>query len=224
MTVVVVLQPSYLPWLGFFDQMRRSDVFVYYDDVQFDKHGWRNRNRLKSRAGPVWVTVPVLHGGLGPQRIDEIEIDNGRPWARKQIETIRQLYARAPHGGACLPELEDLLCGRAWERLVDLNLAVTALLAGWLGIRCRIARSSELGVAGGKSERLLAICQRFGADRYLSGDSAKDYLDVDLFTAGGVAVEWQNFQHPSYLQQHGDFVPYLSALDFILNVGPTRPV
>src|SRR3989442_9456693 len=104
---VAVLQPGYLPWLGFFDQMRRSDVFVYYDDVQFDKHGWRNRNRVKAPTGPHWLTVPVLHHGK--PRIKEVEIDERMPWARRHIGTIRQFYARATFLERYLGELDELL-------------------------------------------------------------------------------------------------------------------
>jgi hypothetical protein len=215
---LVVLQPGYLPWLGFFDQMRRADVFVYYDDVQFDKHGWRNRNRVKAPAGPYWLTVPVRHRGLGQPRILDVEIDNRVPWARRHIGSIRQFYARAPYLQRYVPELEELL-QRPWERLVDLDLAVADRMCAWLGLRPHVARSSALGIQGERSERLLEFCLHFGADRYLSGNAAKNYLDVELFARHGIAVEWQNYRHPEYPQQHGDFVPYLSALDLLLNCG-----
>jgi hypothetical protein len=218
MTTVVVLQPSYLPWLGFFDQMRRADVFVYYDDVQFDKHGWRNRNRIKSAAGPQWLTVPVRHHGLDKPRILDVEIDNRAPWARKHIGGIRQCYAKAPYVGRYLPELEELL-QRPWERLVDLDLAVAEQMCTWLGLQRRTVRSSELGIGGERSERLLKICQHFQASRYVSGNAAQAYLDVELFARHGIAVEWQNFEHPVYPQQHGEFVGYLSAIDLLLNCG-----
>src|SRR5260221_1967030 len=104
---LVVLQPGYLPWLGFFDQMRRSDVFVYYDDVQFDRHGWRNRNRIKTPQGPLWLTVPVRHTGLGPQRIVDTEIDTRTPGARKHMRTMRQYCARAPVVEPYLPALDE---------------------------------------------------------------------------------------------------------------------
>src|SRR6058998_3901315 len=116
---LAVLQPGYLPWLGFFDQMRRADVFVYYDDVQFDKHGWRNRNRIKSPAGPHWLSVPVRHHGLGQPSILEVEIEPGTPWARKHVGTLRQFYARAPYVKNYLPALEELLM-RPWTHIVDL--------------------------------------------------------------------------------------------------------
>lgn len=219
MTTVVVLQPGYLPWLGFFDQIKRSDAFVYYDDVQFDKHGWRNRNRIKTPAGPLWLTVPVRNGGRHGQKILEVEIDNRMPWARKHVAAVAQNYARAPYLKQYLPPLEALL-GRHWDSLVELDIAVVGLMCEWLGLRPTVARSSRLGIGGGQSERLLEICRHFEADTYLSGDSAKDYLDLDLFESAGVRVNWQNYRHPGYRQLHGDFMPYLSALDLVLNMGP----
>ena len=221
---VVVLQPGYLPWLGFFDQLRRADVFVYYDDVQYDKHGWRNRNRIKTQSGAQWLTVPVRHGGGDTfPRILDVEIDNRTPWARKHLSSVRQAYARAPFLGRYLPELEELL-QRRWERLVDLDIACVALMAEWLGLRTRIERSSTLAISGERSARLVNICTNFGATTYLSGDSASTYLDVDLFRQQGIEVVWQHYTHPTYPQLHGDFVPYLSAVDLVLNCGAEAPL
>ena len=226
-TTVAVLQPGYLPWLGFFDQLRRADVFVYYDDVQYDKHGWRNRNRIKTQSGPLWLTVPVkasadAHTG-SPPRIIDVEIDGRTPWARKHVESIRQAYARAPHLARYLPPLEELL-QRKWDRLVDLDLACAGLMAQWLGLERRIERSSALGIGGERSERLVEICRHFGASRYVSGDAAQTYLDLPLFERHGIQVEWQQYTHPTYPQLHGEFVPYLSALDLILNCGDEAPL
>ena len=218
MTTVVILQPGYLPWLGFFDQLIRSDVFVYYDDVQFDKHGWRNRNRIKSPNGPHWLTVPILHKGKFGQTNLEVEIDNRQPWARKQIATIKQFYAKSPYTRIFLPEMEELLCS-GWSNLVQLDMAAVELMCEWMKVKKRMVRSSELDIPGAKSERLLKICRHFGARNYLSGDSATNYLDIDLFAANGISVEWQKFTHPVYSQLYGEFVPYLSMLDMLLNVG-----
>ena len=215
---LAVLQPGYLPWLGFFDQMMRSDVFVIYDDVQFDKHGWRNRNRVKSPSGPVWLTVPVLHKGLGWQKILDVRINNETQWAKKHLTTVRQLYARAPHLDRYYPELEEVL-SRPWEMLLDLDLEVIRLMCRWLGIEREVVRSSQLGIDGDRSERLLRFCRHFQARRYLSGSAARDYLDVGSFTADGVEVEWQDYQHPVYRQQHGEFEPFLSAIDLLFNCG-----
>ena len=218
MTTVVVLQPGFLPWLGFFDQMFRSDIFVYYDDVQFDKHGWRNRNRIKAASGPLWVTVPVLHSNKHGQRVLDTEIDNQQNWPRKLMAAIRQNYSKAPFAADYLPELEQTLT-KSWRFLVDVDLAIVDIMCRWFEFKRPVFRSSELGIAGDKSGRLLAICQHFSASKYLSGNAAQDYLDTGLFLDAGIGVEWQNFDHPTYPQLHGDFVPYLSALDLVLNVG-----
>jgi hypothetical protein len=220
---VVVLQPGYLPWLGFFDQMRRADVFVYYDDAQYDKHGWRNRNRIKTHSGPLWLTVPVRHSGAVLPKILDVEIDRRTPWARKHVTSVRQAYARAPFLHRYLPEFEALL-EREWTRLVDLDLACVDLMSRWFGVRPHVERSSSLGIGGERSERLVNICQRFGAATYVSGDAAQAYLDVELFERHGIAVEWQRYGHPTYPQLHGAFVPYLSALDLLLNCGEEAPL
>ena len=216
---IAVLQPGYLPWLGFFDQMVRSDLFIYYDDVQFDVHGWRNRNRIKGPGGLVWLTVPVRHSGRNKPSINEIEIDTRYPWIRKHLGTIAQFYRRAPHFEPYFTELSQVL-SQPWTLLVELDLALIEMLRRWLGIGTETHRASSLGIGGERSDRLLDICERLGANTYLSGDAAKDYLDVDLFHEHGISVEWQAYEHPVYSQLHGDFAPYVSVLDLILNVGP----
>lgn len=198
--------------------MLRSDFFVYYDDVQFDKHGWRNRNRIKTSAGPLWLTVPVLHTGRNGQPILEVEIDNRAPWARKHITSIRLNYAKSPFIDDYLPELEEILC-RPWKYLVDLDICVVQLLCRWLDIQRPIVRSSDLGIGGEKNTRLLNICRYFDANCYISGDAAKEYLDEKWFAAHAIRVEWQEYRHPTYPQLHGDFLPYLSTLDLVLNAG-----
>jgi hypothetical protein len=215
---LVVLQPGYLPWLGFFDQMRRSDVFVYYDDVQFDKHGWRNRNRIKSPAGPQWLTVPVRHHGKGQPLIMDTLIDRSSGWARKHVGTLRQYYARAPYLKRYLPELEELLNG-PWTHIADLDIEHAARLAGWLKLAPNIVRASQLDIGGAQSERLVNFCRHFGAQKYLSGDAARAYLDVGQFERSGIEVVWQAYQHPVYPQQFRPFVPYLSAIDLLFNCG-----
>lgn len=218
MKTVSILQPSYLPWLGYFDQIARSDVFVFYDDVPFDKHGWRHRNRVKAVTGPVWLSVPVKHAGRMGQLIAEAEIDYQRDWAAKHINTLMQSYARAPYRDFYLPKLVSLLCLK-WTYLLELNLALSKYLVECLGLNTVLLRSSELGQSGGRSERLLAICQQLGATKYLSGSAARDYLDVELFARNGIEVVWQDYRHPVYAQQHGPFVPYLSVVDVLLNKG-----
>ena len=215
---LVVLQPGYLPWLGFFDQMRRADVFAYYDDVQFDKHGWRNRNRIKTPTGALWLTVPVLHHGQGQPRILDTLIDTRSNWQRKHMASLKQYYAKAPYAMRYLPEIEAIV-NRPCTHLAELDIALTGLMAGWLGLPVPTLRTSSMGVGGTQSQRLIDLCRQVGATRYLSGDAASDYLDVALFAGHGIEVVWQNYQHPVYPQQYGDFVPYLSAIDLLLNCG-----
>ena len=218
MTSLVILQPGYLPWLGFFDQLERADLFIYYDDVQYDTSGWRNRNRIKSSSGIVWLTIPVKHKGLNRPIIKEIVIDESKIWAKKQIKSIRQYYSKSPYIDLYLPELEILLC-KPWKYLIDLNVASTALFCTWLGIDSQIEFSSSHDIGGDKTERLINFCELFNASKYLSGDSAKSYLDLELFNNKNIEVEWQNYKHPEYAQQHGEFISHLSILDLLLNMG-----
>lgn len=219
MTTLVVLQPSYLPWLGYFDQLSKADVFVWYDDVQFDKNGWRNRNRIKDSKGALWLTVPVLQSGHAEQLICEVEIDNSRNWRRKHLSTVTQLYAHAPFAKTVLPQLQEIL-DQPWARLVDLDIALIDWLAGEFGITTPKYRSSELNIDGDRNERLLNLCRHFGATQYLSGDSARAYLDVERFEKNGIKIIWHGYSHPQYAQLHGQFVSQLSALDLLLNAGP----
>lgn len=215
----MILQPGYLPWLGFFDQMNKANVFVYYDDVPYDKHGWRNRNRIKSSSGVQWLTVPVLTKGRFGQLNNEVEIDQQKYWLRKQLPTIKQCYAKSPFIKEYFSEFEELL-QQDWKYLVDLDICMVELLCRWLNIKTEIVRSSTLNIHGDRSERLLKICQHLKADQYLSGVAANNYLNVDMFNNNGINVLWQNFKHPVYTQLHGDFESYLSAIDLIFNHGP----
>jgi WbqC-like protein family len=216
---LAILQPSYLPWLGYFDQIDRVDVFVYYDDVQYDKNGWRNRNRVKGPGGPVWLTVPVQHTGRGLQRICDVEIDGQQNWTQKHLRSVAQFYAKAPYRDDYIPGLAELL-GRPWTHLADLDIAINATIIRWLGLGARVVRASTLGIDGGRNERLISICRHFGASHYLSGNAAKAYVDLEAFAAAGIAVEWQDYEHPSYSQLHGAFVSHLSIIDLLMNAGP----
>jgi hypothetical protein len=215
---LVVLQPSYLPWLGYFDQLYKSDVFVLYDDVQFDKHGWRNRNRIKTPSGPQWLTVPVLTRGQGKPTNRDIRIDARQPWGPKHLQALRANYARAPAFDEVFARVEAVLC-QSWTSLFDLNCASLEVVCDLLGLRRDIRFSSRLGVPGQRTERLVAMCEALGATRYLTGDAARDYLDEPLFAARGIVLEYHRYAHPNYSQLHGGFVPYLSVLDLLMNHG-----
>lgn len=216
---VVILQPGYLPWLGFFDQMAAADIFVYYDDVQYDKHGWRNRNRIKTTSGPQWLSVPVRWKGLGWPSIKEVTIDNRSSWARKHRQSLKTNYSKARFFDYLFPDLERLLL-QEWRWLLELDVAATAVLLNKLGLKRNILFASDLDVVGEKSERLLNICLALGAKTYLSGAAARDYLDISLFQRHGLQVEFQDYRHPVYPQLFGDFVSHLSVVDLIFNCGP----
>jgi hypothetical protein len=216
---VVILQPSYLPWLGYFDQMFKSDVFVVYDDVQFDKHGWRNRNRIKTPQGPQWLTVPVLTHSQGKPSNRDVRIPPGDPWRRKHLQALRTHYAKAPCFGAIFPRIEGLLA-RDWEYLWELDVAALEAVADLLGLRRAIHLSSSLGIDGEPTERLVGICRALGADAYLTGDAARDYLDEAAFASAGIRLEYHNYTHPTYAQLHGDFCSHLSIVDLLMNHGP----
>jgi hypothetical protein len=212
---IAVLQPGYLPWLGFFDQEMSVDLFVIYDDVQYDRRGWRNRNRVKTPKGPVWLTVPVIQKGLYDQIIRDVKIDNDRPWRKKHLGTIEGFYRRAPYFEILYPEFEEILL-RDWEYLWELDMALIWWMNRSIGIKTEIVMASELGVSGQKSERLLEICRRHSANEYYSGAAARHYLDIGVFNGAGIKVYFQEYVHPVYPQLQGEFVSHLSALDLMM--------
>lgn len=218
----VILQPSYIPWRGYFDLIHRADVFVFYDDVQYDKGSWRNRNRIKSPRGSIWLTIPVHSRGSITRHIpiESIEIVSD-DWASRHLATLIHSYRRAPHFADYLPWLEQTYASPP-QRLADFTIRTTIELAGFLGIEhCRFLRSSEIaGISGAKTERLVAILNRLGATEYLSGPSAKDYIEESQFADAGIALEWMTYQYPEYPQLYPPFDPFVSVLDLLFMKGP----
>ena len=216
---VAIHQPEAFPWLGFFDKMFHADVFVLLDSVQFEKNYFQNRNRIRTRDGWAWITVPVLTKGRMLQVIAEVEINGAVDWRRKLRGTIEQHYREAVHWTRYREELWAIL-ERPWECLADLNVAVIDWLASSLGIRRPLVRASTLGITGKRSALLLEICRSLGAGTYLSGVSGRSYLDVDLFAQARIGVRFQEFRHPVYAQCHQPFVPCMSTLDLLFTHGP----
>jgi hypothetical protein len=218
--VIGILQPGYLPWLGFFEQVYKSDVFVIYDDVQYDKHSWRNRNRIKTPQGALWLTVPVITRFEDRTLTKDILIDNKTNWRKKHLLSIRHNYSRAPFFLQYIPLFEETY-SREWETLIDLDLFLIERLINALGMTDkRLVRSSTLKVTGARVDRLIAICKRFQADTFYEGASGKNYIDENIFSDQGIRVVYQEYSHPVYRQIHGDFVPYLSLIDLLFNHGP----
>jgi len=212
---IAILQPGYFPWLGFFDQEMSVDTFVLYDDVQYDRRGWRNRNRMKTPDGPRWLTVPVEQKGMYDQIIRDVRIDNDRPWRKKHIGTIESVYKKAPYFDTLYPEFRQIL-ERGHVYLWELDLDIIVWINRRLEIDTPIVMASELNVGGEKSGRLLAICKKLGADQYYSGAAARHYLDVGMFEDAGISVYYQEYVHPVYPQLHGGFISHLSALDLMM--------
>ena len=216
-----ILQPGYLPWLGFFEQLAQSERFVLYDDVQYDHQGWRNRNRIKTAQGVQWLTVPVYYQFSAKALIKQIQIDNRQKWQRKHLSSLYHAYHQAPFFSVYYPQLQ-VLYAQDWEYLADLDMALIQQLAAWLGLaHIPLIRSSTLDIKStDRQRRLIEICQTLGADRFYEGAAGKSYIELERFARHQIQVVFQNYVHPIYAQQHGAFIPYLSCLDLLLNHGP----
>jgi WbqC-like protein family len=218
----VILQPSYIPWCGYFHQIQKADLFVFYDDVQYDDRGFRNRNRVKTAGGPRWLTIPVHSQGVQITKtpIRDVRISWDRPWARKHWETIRQSYGRAPHFRRYAELLQDFYARRG-ETLADFTIELTVALAWELGLTStRFLRSSSLSVEGTRTDRLLAVLAAVGGDHYISGPSARAYIEEDKLRAAGVTLEYMSYDYPEYEQLYPPFEPKLSILDLLFMKGP----
>ncbi len=216
--LVAIHQLHYLPWLRYFEKAARAGVFVVLDDIQYNKNGWQNRNKVKGPAGELLLTVPV-HAPF-QARLDEITIANRPPWRKKHWRTVAQCYAKAPFFERYAPALEAFYC-REWGRLNDLNREMLAFFLDALGIRTPVRYSSELAVPGEATERLANLVRAVGGDAYYSGAHALDvYLDAASLEEAGVRLELQHWRAPVYPQLHGAFAPDLSILDLLMNCGP----
>jgi len=229
-----IIQPVYLPWLGYFEQIARTDVFVLYDEVQYTKQDWRNRNRIPGAQGPVWLTVPVRRAPLGTP-IHAIRIDTRHRWAAKHLRSVTQAYGRAPYYDPWFARLRAVL-EQGWDRLVDLDAALIRLICGGFGIDTPMVRSSEApgdpafagqfdtaaadpGVAR-RNLRLVELCRRHGADLFYVGAKAADYIDRDLFARFGIRVVFQEYRHPAYPQPGRGMQTHMAAIDLLMMTGP----
>jgi hypothetical protein len=216
--LVAVHQPHYLPWLRYVEKIARADVFIVLDTISYSKNGWQNRNRIKTDGGSALLTVPV-EVSLG-DTLDQARICNRTPWQRKHWQTISQHYRNAPYFDRYAPLLEPVY-GRTWERLADLNRHMLGLFLGALGITTTVQYASEMDAPGTATERLVNLVRAVGGTSYYSGAYALDaYLDPALFREAGIGLLLQHWTAPVYPQLHGAFVPDLSVLDLLMNVGP----
>lgn len=219
---VVILQPSYIPWRGYFHQIQKADIFVFYDCVQYDDRGWRNRNKIKTIKGEQWLTIPVNSRGNQTFKtpICNIPIAWDTAWSEKHLRTLQLSYGKAPFFRRNEALLEAIYRRRD-EKLADFTCMTTELIAKELGIHdTKFLRSSQLPAQGSKTDRLISILLHLGASHYISGPSAKEYIEKDKFDAVGIGLEFMEYNYPDYPQINGAFTAQVSVLDLIFNTGP----
>jgi hypothetical protein len=219
---VAIVQSSYIPWKGYFDLIRRSDEFILYDDVQYTKRDWRNRNRIKTANGPGWLSIPVDVKGKYLQAIKDTRVcDAG--WNIRHLKTIAATYARAPYFRRYEAAVEDLFLGCVSLSLSEINFRFLSRICDILSITTQLTWSMDYSYTHvpGKNERLVELCRQAGATEYLSGPSARGYIDPNLFEAAGMRLTFMDYTgYPEYGQLHPPFDHYVSILDLLFNTGP----
>lgn len=216
---IVISQPMFFPWVGFFEQIKLADVYVHYNDVQYSKGGFTNRVQVKSPDGIKWLTVPLKNLRFG-QAINEVEIDNQQDWRSKHADLLKRSYASAPYFSEMIKLVENIY-SKDWFLLDDLSQATLSNVCQYFEILDgkKIINIKDLNVDGASSARVLATALKVGADTYITGHGARKYLNHGIFDEAGVRVEYMNYLKKPYPQLHGDFTPYVSILDLIANLG-----
>jgi hypothetical protein len=222
---IAVLQSNYIPWKGYFDIIRSVDEFVIYDEVQYTRRDWRNRNLIKTRTGTQWLTIPVVVKGKFRQNIRDVKVERNN-WTEKHLCTIYHNYSRAPFFSSLEQWLKDLYneCSKM-ELLSDINRHFILEIVKFLGISARIRDSANYPSTGSGSQKILEICRMAGASEYLSGPSAKAYLDEEIFMRNNIGICWADYEgYREYPQLFPPFIHRVSILDLILNTGSSSPL
>lgn len=214
--IVSIHQPNYIPWLGYFEKILNSDIFVFLDDVQYEKNYLINRNKIRTSEGSAWLTIPVRtkHDSL----VSSVQVDNSQNWASKHKKSILINYSKSGFLHDYL-SFFDSLYDKKFDFLIDINVEIIHYLMKELDIKTKTIFSSELGIEGKGSDRILNICKSLNADSYISGPFGKTYLNMDDFKNSNIAIEFQNFIHPVYRQCYTPFMPNMSTIDLLLNEG-----
>ena len=220
--IVSVHQPQYIPWLGYFDKIDRSDCFVFLDQVQYKSREYQNRNKIRTKDGSIWLTVPVISKGMGRQKICDVRIDNSSDWQKRHWRNLKTWYGRAEFFKDYFVFFEEVYAER-WEKLIDLNVHIINFILKEFKITTPVYYESELNIIAQKTDRIIEICKRLKADAYLSGTGGRNYLEENKFARAGIKLEYQNFTHPAYHQQYRGrknvFLPYMSSIDLLFNEG-----
>ena len=219
MLKVSVTQSNYIPWKGYFDTMNLVDVFIVYDDMQYTKRDWRNRNKLKTPQGTSWLSIPVIVKGKYLQRINETEVAD-KNWAKKHWQTICQHYSKAPFFTDYKDIFESLYLNCEMINLTEINIRFIETINQILNISTKIIRSSDLSLVNGKTERLVDLCKQVGGTEYFTGPAAKNYMDESLFEKEGIKINYLDYSgYQEYHQLHGEFAHDVSIIDLIFNEG-----
>ncbi len=218
--ILTAHQVGYLPWLGFFAKIDQADLFCSFDAVQYEKKGWINRNYIKTANGPLLLTVPVFSKGHFDTLVKDVEIEQGN-WIRKHMRSIELAYRAAPHFEQHFAGVGAILDLYSEGGLLnDMNLDLLRYFLRTLGIQRQLVNASDYDFKGEKSGLVLDMCLKLKATTYIFGGQGKDYADTAAFSAAGVLCQFQEYQHPTYPQLHGPFVPNMSILDLVMNCGP----
>jgi hypothetical protein len=219
---LAILQSNYIPWKGYFDIIHDVDLFIFYDDVQYTLRDWRNRNRLKTPRGVDWLTVPT--SGTRQHLICEVEFTDAR-WQSKHWETLRHNYGKTPYFERYRPFLEDVYLGNRWDHLSQLNqYLIEQISHQFLGITTVFADSRRYNATGEKQERIIDLLIKADASVYVSGPSARSYIDEAHFSRIGIELVWKDYAgYPEYPQSHPPFEHGVTILDLLFHVGPEAP-
>ena len=222
MSTVVVLQSNYIPWKGYFDLIHDADVFIFYDDLQFTKNDWRNRNKIKTSIGSKWLSIPV--GTSANRLICEVALDDAG-WQRSHWDSLRQQYEKRPYFKLYRSFFESVYLGKQWKNLSELNqFLIRHISHEILKISTQFLDSREFELDGQKLDRLLDLVVKSKATRYVSGPAAKDYIQPERFEALGIDLVWKDYSnYPEYPQAHPPFEHGVTILDLLFNVGPEAP-
>ncbi|MDP9018838.1 MAG: WbqC family protein [Candidatus Eremiobacteraeota bacterium] len=216
--ILTAHQPVYLPWLGLFHKIALADEYCIFDIAQYQTKDFNNRNKIKTNAGSIWLTVPVESKDHFTKQISAVKIINNG-WNRKHLKSVTLAYKKAPYFEKYFPELEQLL-STEFQYLTELNTQVLELFLRQLGIHVPMTRASAHTFAGAKSDLVLDMCVKLGATDYIFGSQGRAYADSIAFVNKGVQPHFQDYQHPVYAQLHGAFEPYMSVIDLLFNEGP----
>ena len=217
--ILTAHQPVYLPWLGLFHKIALAETFVYFDQVQYLPKDWMNRNKIRTKNGSIWLTVPVLRKGYRDLKTSEIEINNSINWQKKHLRSISLNYKKSPYFENYIPFFEDVY-SRKWEFLGDLNEYMLKWFLDELGIKVNFLNAKNFKFQGEKSSLILNMCKKLDASTYIFGTLGKDYANVHEFEKNNIKLIFQDYNHPKYSQLYSEFVSHLSIIDLLFNHGP----